>query len=840
MTYPFKSLEKKWQKRFADSSSFDFKGDSTKPKKYVLEMFPYPSGKLHMGHVRNYAIGDVIARFYRNKGYNVLHPMGWDAFGLPAENAAIENNASPKTWTLENIASMTDQFKALGFSFAWNYELASCAPEYFGHEQKLFLEFYKKGLAYQAESWVNWDPVEHTVLANEQVVNGRGWRSDALVEKRRLRQWSLKITDYADQLLNDLQKLDKWPEKVVKMQENWIGKSTGALVKFQIEGMDESVEVFTTRPDTLYGASFVALAATHPLTENLAQNDTALAAFVKECQQTSTAEADIATAEKKGYITDITVVNPLTGAEHPLCVANFVLMEYGTGAVFGCPGHDERDFDFATKYNLPILQVVDPQSSDPVSLPYTGDGILINSPLLDGLGTEDAKKKAIQILKEKGLGEEKVTFRLRDWGISRQRYWGCPIPIVYCDDCGTVPEKEENLPLTLPDDPDFSTPGNPLDRHPTWKHTHCPSCGKKALRETDTFDTFFESSWYFLRFTNPHSSKPLETEAANRLMPVDCYIGGVEHAVLHLLYSRFFTKVLRDLGYVQAAEPFAELLTQGMVCHETYTSNEGKWLYPDEVVREKDGSYIRISDKSPVKLGRSEKMSKSKKNLVDPLTILDSYGADAARLFVLSDTPYDRDFDWNEDSLDGAWRYLSKLFRLVDTVKDYTPQDADQNLSVKFEKITHKAIKNITETLERHGFNKVIALHRELTRDLEEAMQKKISKEAVLNAFESLTIMIAPFAPHLASEMYEGLGYEGFVHDAAWPIFNPQLAAENEIEMAVQVNGKLRGTIVIPVDAQEETIKQAALALPSVLRDTEDKTIKKIIVVPKKIVSIVV
>lgn len=840
MTYPFKSLEKKWQKRFADSSSFDFKGDSTKPKKYVLEMFPYPSGKLHMGHVRNYAIGDVIARFYRNKGYNVLHPMGWDAFGLPAENAAIENHASPKTWTLENIASMTDQFKALGFSFAWNYELTSCAPEYFGHEQKLFLEFYKKGLAYQAESWVNWDPVEHTVLANEQVVNGRGWRSDALVEKRRLRQWSLKITDYADQLLNDLQKLDKWPEKVVKMQENWIGKSTGALIKFQIKDTDEYVEVFTTRPDTLYGASFVALAATHPLTEKLTQNDTNLSAFVKECQQTSTAEADIATAEKKGYITDIKIINPLTGEEHPLCVANFVLMEYGTGAVFGCPGHDERDFEFATKYNLPILQVVDPQSSDPVGLPYTGDGIIINSPLLNDLGTEDAKKKAIQLLKEKKLGEEKVTFRLRDWGISRQRYWGCPIPIVYCDDCGTVPEKEENLPITLPDDPDFSTPGNPLDRHPTWKHTNCPSCGKSALRETDTFDTFFESSWYFLRFTNPHSSKPLETEAANRLMPVDCYIGGVEHAVLHLLYSRFFTKVLRDLGYVQADEPFAELLTQGMVCHETYTSSEGKWLYPDEVVREKDGSYIRISNKSPVKLGRSEKMSKSKKNLVDPLTILDSYGADAARLFVLSDTPYDRDFDWNEDSLDGAWRYLSKLFRLVDTVKSYTPQNPNQDLSVKFEKITHKAIKNITETLERHGFNKVIALHRELTRDLEEAMQKDASKEVVLNAFESLTIMIAPFAPHLASEIHEGLGCEGFVHDATWPIFNPQLAAENEIEMAVQVNGKLRGTILIPVDAQEETIKQAALALPSVLRDTEDKAIKKIIVVPKKIVSIVV
>lgn len=840
MTYPFKSFEKKWQKRFAESSTFDFNEDASKPKKYVLEMFPYPSGKLHMGHVRNYAIGDVIARFYRHKGYNVLHPMGWDAFGLPAENAAIEHKASPKTWTLENIKSMGEQFRALSFSFAWNHELASCNPEYFGHEQKLFLDFYKKGLAYQSESWVNWDPVEHTVLANEQVVNGRGWRSNAIVEKRKLRQWSMRITDYADELLGDLEKLDKWPEKVVKMQENWIGKSTGAIVKFQIQGTSEFVDVFTTRPDTLYGASFVALAATHPVAEDLSKTDSNLATFIRECQQTSTAEADIATAEKKGYITDLKVINPLTGAIHPLCIANFVLMEYGTGAVFGCPGHDERDFEFATKYKLPIIQVVQPSDGGSVELPYIGDGVIINSELLNGLGVDAAKAKAIQILKESNLGEEKTTFRLRDWGISRQRYWGCPIPIIYCDDCGVVPEKEENLPLILPDDPDFSTSGNPLERHPTWKHTHCPSCSKKAIRETDTFDTFFESSWYFLRFTSPHAKGPIVKDAANRLMPVDCYIGGVEHAVLHLLYSRFFTKALRDLGYMNADEPFSELLTQGMVCHETYTDKDGKWLYPDEVVREKDGSYIRISDKSPVEIGRSEKMAKSKKNLVDPFAILDSYGADAARLFMLSDTPYDRDFDWNEDSLDGAWRYLSRLFRMLEGIQSYEPKNVDKELSLKFQKLLHRSIKNITETLEKHGFNKVIALHRELVRDLDESMQKGLSRDVVHETFNALIIMMAPYAPHLASEMYEGMGHSGFVHDAPWPTFDPKLAAQDEIEMGVQVNGKLRGTIIVDVNATEEVIKEAALALPGVIRDTTEKPMRKIIVVPKRIVNIVV
>ncbi len=837
MTYPHRKIEQKWQKKWAETKAFEFDENSTKPKAYVLEMFPYPSGKLHMGHVRNYAIGDAIARFKHLKGFNVLHPMGWDAFGLPAENAAMEHKTHPKKWTYENIGSMRDQFKTLGFSFAWEREFASCDTLYYGLEQKLFLDLYKKGLAYQSESWVNWDPVEHTVLANEQVVGGRGWRSGAVVEKKKLNQWSLKITDYADELLNDLDKLDKWPEKVRKMQENWIGKSHGALIHFQLSD-GTKLEVFSTRPETLYGASFIAIAPTHPITDELAKTDGALAAFVKDCQQTSTAEADLATAEKKGHKTTLTATHPFTGEVLPVFAANFVLMEYGTGAVFACPAHDERDFEFATKYNLPIKRVIKGPSED--DLPYTGDGVMIDSQELDGLTVGDARKKSIELLQQKNAGEGKVTYRLRDWGVSRQRYWGCPIPIVHCKDCGMVPVPEAQLPVLLPEDPDFSKAGNPLERHPTWKHVKCPTCHADAMRETDTFDTFFESSWYFLRFTAPKSQSPVEKEPANRLMPVDCYIGGVEHAVLHLLYSRFFTKALRDLGYVDCDEPFRELLTQGMVCHQTYTDKDGHWVLPTDVIKNKDGSFA-LKDGSPVTIGRTEKMSKSKKNLVEPSTIIDSYGADAARLFILSDTPYDRDFDWNEDSLDGAWRYLSRLYRVHEQVKAYTNDSVDSAATKALEKTTHRAIMNISDSYEKYGFNKALALHREFCRAIDEALSQKVSADQIKTSFKALLMMISPIAPHLASELWEQLSENGTsLHDSSWPSFDPDLAALDEITIAVQVNGKLRGSIQVTPNASEDELKKAAFGLSAVQKETNGKDIRRVIIVPGRIVNIVV
>ncbi|MBX9977090.1 MAG: leucine--tRNA ligase [Alphaproteobacteria bacterium] len=845
MTYPFKKIEKKWQKKWEENATFEFEDNPSKRKSYILEMFPYPSGKLHMGHVRNYTIGDTIARYLRHKGHNVLHPMGWDAFGLPAENAAIEYNALPKKWTYENIVPMRQQFKNLGFGFAWDREFASCDETYYGQEQKIFLDFYNKGLAYQSESWVNWDPVENTVLANEQVENGRGWRSGALVEKKRLRQWSLKITDYADELLTDLEKLDKWPEKIRKMQENWIGKSKGALIRFRLSS-DAILEVFSTRPETLYGASFIAIAPTHPITEALSQNDPALLVFIKECQQMSTAEADLATADKKGYRTELYAIHPLTDEKLPLYVANFVLMDYGTGAVFGCPAHDDRDFDFATKYELSIKHVIDNETT------------LVNSGNLDGLSVSDARSKAIDLLIQKNVGEKKITFRIRDWGISRQRFWGCPIPMVYCDACGVVPVKEADLPVTLPEDPDFSKPGNPLANHPTWKHTSCPSCGKPAVRETDTFDTFFESSWYFLRFIDPKCKDPINKEASNRLMPVDVYVGGPEHAVMHLLYARFFVKALRDLGYIDHDEPFKELLTQGMVCHQTFKDQNGKWVEPAQVFKEKDGSYI-LKDGSKVTVGRSEKMAKSKKNVIEPISIIDSYGADTARLFVLSDTPYDKDFDWNENSLDGAWRYLSKVHRLGEMfmeqlkksslgTQNSDPKEFERSKeAIDLEKTTHRYIKTMTDAFEKYGFNKAIAFHREFCRTLEEAMAV-MGPAHTLFSYRTLLQTLSPIAPHITADLWETL-YKHFesvglpyaeLHDVSWPDYIEELAALDEITLAVQVNGKMRGSIQVAPDADESMIKNTAYTLATVQRDMEGKDIRRVIIVPGRIINIVV
>src|SRR6185312_6485296 len=649
--YNFKEAETRWQQVWRERGTFHVEADPKRPKYYVLEMFPYPSGKLHVGHVRNYTMGDMVARYKRAQGFNVLHPMGWDAFGLPAENAAMASKVHPATWTYANIATMREQLKRMGLSYDWEREIATCHPEYYRHEQKMFLDFLKAGLAYRRESWVNWDPVENTVLANEQVIDGRGWRSGALVEKRLLSQWFLRITHYADDLLDALKTLERWPERVRLMQENWIGRSEGARVFFPLKGRNERLEIFTTRPDTLYGASFCALSPNHPLAQELAATNPELAAFIAECNRMGTSEAVLETAEKKGFDTGVKVVHPLDKSwTLPLYVANFVLMEYGTGAIFGCPAHDQRDLDFARKYKLAVKPVVLPPGEDPLRFSvgneaFVGDGTIFNSDFLDGLDVASAKRKVIERLQALSAGQGTIQFRLRDWGVSRQRYWGCPIPVIHCGKCGIVPVPERDLPVKLPEDVTFDRPGNPLDHHPTWKYTTCPECGGAAQRETDTFDTFFESSWYFERYCSPRDAAAFKRAEVDYWMPVDQYIGGIEHAVLHLLYSRFFTRALRDCGYLGLKEPFAGLFTQGMVCHETYRDEAGNWLFPEEVKRDAQGNVLDAHSR-PVTVGRNEKMSKSKKNVVGLEAIVDAYGADTARLYLLSDSPPERDLEW--------------------------------------------------------------------------------------------------------------------------------------------------------------------------------------------------
>ena len=841
MSYPFRDVETKWQNHWEATNAYATPEASDRPKSYVLEMFPYPSGKLHMGHVRNYAIGDAIARLKRLQGFDVLHPMGWDAFGLPAENAAIQGGVCPEKWTLENIEEMKRQFKMLSVSFDWDREIATCLPNYYGHEQKFFLEFFKKNIAYRRESWVNWDPVDNCVLANEQVINGRGWRSGALVEKRKLMQWSLKITDYAQELLDDLSTLTGWPEKVVKMQENWIGRSEGAHIEFEIEGRSDRLAVFTTRPETLYGASFCGIAPTHPIADELAASNPDLAAFIEECQRTPTTEEALSTVEKKGFDTGLRVKHPFKdGHTVPLYVANFVLMDYGTGAIFACPAHDERDYDFATKYKLPITQVVMNADGDTLNgSAYTGSGIMINSEFLDGLDADSARRTAIEALEKKNRGKGQITYRLRDWSVSRQRYWGCPIPIINCDSCGIVPVPESDLPVKLPMDVTFDQTGNPLDYHPTWKHTTCPACGAKAVRETDTLDTFFESSWYYLRFCDNKTTDPLNKQAVQHWMPVDAYIGGIEHAVLHLLYSRFFTKALRDCGYVTFDEPFKNLMTQGMVCHESYKDSDGKWLFPQEVMKIAENKYISKKDGQPVTVGRSEKMSKSKKNTVDPKEMIDTYGIDAVRLFVLSDTPPEKDFEWSDEGLEGAWRYLNRLWRILETVienKDRPGQEAD---STKLLKIAHQSITKLTKGYEANGFNKVVAFARELTRDLEEAVANTAVSGAALSETTQILLMaLNPMIPHLTSDMWQQLtGTQ--INTAPWPQADAKLAAQTEVTIAVQVNGKMRGSFEAQPDSDQQILVALAQELPTVQRDLDGKTIRKTIVVPNRIVNIV-
>ncbi len=850
--YNVKETESKWQAVWEERHCFDVEEDPTKEKYYVLEMFPYPSGRIHMGHVRNYTLGDLVARFRRAQGYNVLHPMGWDAFGLPAENAAKENNVHPAKWTHANIAAMREQLKSMGLSYDWRREVATCDPEYYKHEQKMFLDFLEAGLVYRKESWVNWDPVENTVLANEQVIDGKGWRSGAEVEKRKLAQWFLKITAYADELLSAIEDLDRWPERVRIMQHNWIGRSEGAHIAFDVIGREKPLDVYTTRPDTIFGASFMAVSANHPLAQELAADNPGLADFIAKCNRMATSEAAIETAEKLGFDTGLKCAHPVIDGETlPIYVANFVLMDYGTGAIFGCPAHDQRDLDFARKYGLPVTPVVCPPDADAATFEvgddaFVGDGNIINSEFLNGLSVPDAKSKIIAHFEERGMGEKQVNFRLRDWGVSRQRYWGCPIPVVHCDDCGIVPVPAKDLPVVLPEDIDINVAGNPLDKHPTWKNVDCPTCGNAARRETDTFDTFFESSWYFARFCAPVENEAFTRSAADYWLPVDQYIGGIEHAVLHLLYSRFFTRALKECGYLNLDEPFAGLQTQGMICHETYKSAAGKWLFPTEVSTDEAGELVDASG-AKVTRGRSEKMSKSKKNVVDPEEIIQSYGADTARLFMLSDSPPDRDLDWTDSGIEGAWRYVNRLWRLISEppfapAAQGTPRPANvAGSALDVERMVHKTVATVTADLEKFHFNKAVARVRELSNAVETLKESDAGADWVLRfASETLAILAGPLMPHLAEEMWAALGHDTLIADTAWPEADQSMLVEDTITVAVQVNGKLRGTLEIAKDADKETVEQSALMLDNVQSFITGKEVRKVIVVPNKIVNVVI
>ncbi len=851
--YPFKETEARWQQAWAEHGSFEARADDGSPCYYVLEMFPYPSGLLHMGHVRNYTLGDVVARYKKARGFNVLHPMGWDAFGLPAENAAMVKGIHPAESTYGNIRAMREQFASLGLSLDWKRELASCDPGYYRHQQAMFLDFLEAGLAYRKESSVNWDPVDNTVLANEQVVDGRGWRSGAVVERRKLAQWFFKVTEYSEDLLGALKSLDRWPDKVRVMQEKWIGRSEGALVQFAIEGRDDPLEVFTTRPDTLFGASFMAIAPDHPLSTELALAKPNLQAFIGECAKTGTSEEAIEQAEKLGFDTGLVCINPLNPDQRlPIYVANFVLMDYGTGAIFGCPGHDQRDLDFARKYGRPVTPVVLPFDRDPANFDigdeaYTGDGTLFNSDFLDGLKVPDAKRKVIDRLASMGMGSSKVTFRLRDWGVSRQRYWGCPIPIIKCPDCGAVPVPKEQLPVTLPENIELGKIGNPLDQHPSWKYVSCPACGGDAERETDTLDTFVDSSWYFLRFCSPHHDQPFDREAVERWMPVDQYIGGVEHAVLHLLYSRFFTRALKRCGYLDLDEPFAGLFTQGMVCHKTFQDESGAWLNPLDVEQTSEGAWRVIEDGRVVKAGRSEKMSKSKLNVVDPRPTIEAYGADAARLFMLSDSPPERDLEWTEAGIDGAWRYLNRLWRLFEEQASFLAPSGEaepaelSDAAIETKRALHKTMKAVTNEIEKFHFNKAVALIRELSNRLEAFDPGDPAAPWILReALEALAKMLAPMVPHLAEELWSRLGHTQLLTDVPWPKPDSAWLVEDEVTIAVQVMGKLRATIKLPKGIAKEEAERAAMKDENVQRAIGEKSIRRVIFVPDKIVNIVI
>jgi leucyl-tRNA synthetase len=877
----------RWQRAWDQAGVFIADSASDKPKSYILEMFPYPSGRIHIGHVRNYTMGDVLARYKKLRGHEVLHPMGWDAFGMPAENAAMEKKVHPGTWTRANIAQMKAQLQRIGFALDWTREFATCDPEYYGHEQALFLDLYAAGLVYRRSSEVNWDPVDMTVLANEQVIDGKGWRSGAEVEKRKLDQWFLKITHFAEDLLAGLGLLDNWPDKVRLMQENWIGKSQGLEFSFELswplplgegvgdggsmiegaeplppapphgEGSKLRLPVYTTRPDTIFGASFVAVAADHPVAQALA-GDPAVADFIAQCKKGGTTAAALETAEKLGYRTAITARHPFTGAPLPLFIANFVLMDYGTGAVMGVPGHDQRDFEFATKYDLPILRVVarDLASADaPMGgEAEAGDGVIVNSDFLNGMTVEAAKAAVITRAEQGGWGEGRTVWRLRDWGVSRQRYWGTPIPFIHCDTCGVVPVPKEQLPVTLPEDVTFDIPGNPLERHPTWKHVDCPKCGKPAQRETDTLDTFVDSSWYFLRFASQPADRPFDPEEVAKWMPVQHYIGGIEHAILHLLYARFWTRALAQIGQTSVKEPFAALFTQGMVTHETYrrtgtneppamdgegdfqrdNSPAAKWLAPEEVEKRDEGVFEKATGR-PVEVGRVIKMSKSKKNVVDPDAIIARHGADAVRWFMLSDSPPERDLPWSEAGIEGCARFVQRLWRLFGQA-GAGGAGADAEYDKALDRKLHQTVAAVAEDIEALSFNKAVARIYELVGAVEKAPLSATRSDAI----RKLAVLVSPMMPHLAEEAREtyGLGI-GLVAQDHWPEVDPALLVEDEVTIAVQHKGKLRDTLTAPKGASKETLEALALASEKVQRSLDGAEIRKVIVVPDRLVNIV-
>ncbi|MDX2083388.1 MAG: leucine--tRNA ligase [Rickettsiales bacterium] len=845
--YNHKIAEKKWQKIWQEQNIFKFDEESKKEKYYVLEMFPYPSGKIHVGHLRNYTIGDCIARFKKLQGFNVLHPMGFDAFGLPAENAALEHKIHPHNWTMKNIEAMTQDLKSVGLAIDWSRQIITCLPEYYRHEQKIFLDFFKAKLAYQKESFVNWDPIDQTVLANEQVIDGRGWRSGALVEKKKLKQWFLKVSDFSEELLAELKNLKGWDERVLSMQEKWIGKSEGLTIDFEIAQLNSKIakeishkiSVYTTRADTLFGAAFLAISPHHPIALELAKENSEIKNFIDECSKTSVDEQTLQKQEKKGIKTVLQVLHPLDPNQQiAVFIANFVLMEYGTGAVFGCPAHDERDFEFAKKYNLPIKQVVDSKGAE---LPFLEDGLIINSDFLNGLTCASAREKVFEILAKKNQATKKINYRLRDWGVSRQRYWGCPIPILYLEDGSVVAVPEEDLPVMLPQDVEFNGLGNPLAQHPTWKYTTYKTSDNKilkAIRETDTFDTFFESSWYFLRYISPNSNQAFDQEKVNKFMPVDQYIGGVEHAVLHLLYARFFTKALKKCGYLDFDEPFKNLLTQGMVCHQTYKDKKtDKWLSPNQANEKPTDEVI---------IGRSEKMSKSKKNIIGLDYITESYGVDTARLFMLSDTPAARDLEWSESGIDGAWKYINRLWKLINLyAQNQTSFQNSSNQNNFFQthpivKLTHKTIAAVLEEYEKMGFNRAIAKIREFSNALEKFDANSAEEIAVMNfALKNLVILFSPIMPHLAEECWQKLGFKNLVSEEKFPEFDQNLIIDDEVAVAIQVAGKLRAVIQMPKDSSKETMEKMAFENDNVKKFIADKTIKKIILVPNKLVNIV-
>ena len=833
-----RNSDARWQREWETRGTFHADDSSPKPKSYVLEMFPYPSGRIHMGHVRNYTMGDVLARYRRMKGMEVLHPMGWDAFGMPAENAAMEKKVHPGAWTRSNIEAMKAQLKRLGFALDWSRELATCEPDYYGQEQALFLDLYEAGLVYRKESAVNWDPVDMTVLANEQVIDGRGWRSGALVERRKLSQWFLKITDFADELLDGLDGLEHWPDKVKLMQANWIGRSKGLRFRFHLGGGPQpEIEVFTTRPDTIFGASFVAVSIDHPLAQSLKDQTPGLAGFIDECRQTGTAAAEIETAEKKGFDTGLSAVHPLDPDwKLPVFVANFVLMEYGTGAVFGVPAHDQRDLDFARKYMLPVTRVVAraaDHANDPIGDGADSDpGVAVNSRFLDGMGSEEAKSAVVARAEGEGWGVGTTVYRLRDWGVSRQRYWGTPIPIIHCESCGPVAVPKDQLPVVLPEDVSFDIPGNPLDRHPTWKHVDCPKCGSPARRETDTLDTFVDSSWYFIRFASQPHDKPFDRAIAEQWLPVGQYIGGVEHAILHLLYARFWTRALKAIGRLDIAEPFTGLFTQGMVTHETYYTEDAEtgriiWFGPDEIDRREGGAFLK--DGGPeVRLGRVEKMSKSKKNTVDPAPILDHYGADAVRWFMLSDSPPERDLPWSVSGIEGCARFVQRLWRATAIAGG---EGADIALTRKL----HQTIAGVAADVESLSFNKAVAKLYELVGAVEKANPSVARDEAA----RALICLAAPMVPHLAEEAWARVGGEGLVADAPWPDVDPAMLVEDEVTVAIQVNGKLRDTLTVAKGGDRAALEALALGSPKIAAILAGASPKKVIVVPDRLVNIV-